>query len=259
MSNSRHFDRAAGYYDQTRPFLEPIATAGSQAIIELTGPDAHMLDVGTGTGRVSIPLLERGVDLIGCDLSAKMLHKLQKKFPSARIAQADACLMPFPTNSFDAVMTAHILHLIPDWRRALREFERVLKPGGHYLNLKTWDVVGASVRGAMREFWRGWLATQGVDARLPGVRANEELLEELHSMGAQLQQLEVLRYSFKYTLREELSRFESRIFSDAWEIPDALFEASMNELRRWLEDQYNDLDEPRADEVRFSIDVARFL
>jgi ubiquinone/menaquinone biosynthesis C-methylase UbiE len=258
MSKSRHFDRAAEYYDQTRPWLEPFATAGTQAILDITGPEARILDVGTGTGRISIPLLERGVDLIGCDLSAKMLQRLQEKSPSARIAQADASLLPFPTSSFDVVMTAHILHLIPTWRDALREFRRILKPGGHYLNLKTWEAVGISFRGKMREFWRAWLATQDVDARLPGVQGKEDLLQELLSMGAQWSEVEVIRYPLEFTLREELSRFESRVYSDAWDIPDPIFDASLDELRAWVEQEYGDLDGPRQDEVRFTIDIVRF-
>lgn len=258
MNNSRSFDRAASYYDQTRPFLEPVAKQGSQAILDITGSGARILDVGTGTGRISIPLLERGLDLVGCDLSSKMLRRLQEKFPSARIAQADAARLPFPTAHFDAVLTAHVLHLIPSWREALREFRRVLAPGGAYLNLKTWEAVGVSVRGQIREFWRSWLEARGVDARLQGVRNNAEFLQELESMGARLDLVEVLRYPHIYTLREELERFESRIYSDAWEVPDAIFDASLKDLRAWIDHEYGDLDQTHEEEVRFAIDVARF-
>ena len=38
MNSSRSFDRAASYYDQTRPLPGPIAEAGMQAILEITGP-----------------------------------------------------------------------------------------------------------------------------------------------------------------------------------------------------------------------------
>ena len=258
MSNSRSFDRAAGYYDQTRPFLEPIAKHGTQAILDITGTAAHILDVGTGTGRISIPLLERGVDLVGCDLSAKMLLRLHEKFPSARIAQADASLLPFPAHHFDAVLTAHVLHLVASWREALREFRRVLKPQSVYLNLKTWEATGNPIRGQMREYWRGWLDGRGVDAHLPGVQSSAEFLQELKSMGARLSEVEVLRYPVQFTLREELERFSSRIYSDSWEIPDDIFDASMKELRAWVEHEYGDFDQPREDEVRFAIDVARF-
>jgi len=260
MSISRSFDRAASIYDQTRPLFEPIATHGLQAILDITGPKARVLDVGTGTGRISIPLLARGVDLIGCDLSAKMLMRLQEKFPSARIVQSDASRLPFPTASFDVVLTVHVMHLIPPWREALREFRRVLVPGGAYLNVKTWEPVGISVRGQIREFWRRWLEAQGVDARLTGVQDDAEFLEELRLLGAHLTEVEVIRYPLTFTLREELERFASRVYSDTWNIPDAIYDASLEELRTWVDHEYGGLDPDgqMEDEVRFVIDVARF-
>jgi hypothetical protein len=93
---------------------------------------------------------------------------------------------------------------------------------------------------------------------LPGVQGNEEFLEELQSMGAQFREVEVLRYPRPFTLREELERFSSRIYSDSWEIPDAIFDASLQELRTWVEREYGELDQKHEDEVRFSMDVARF-
>ena len=258
MKPSRSFDRAANFYDQTRPLFEPIATHGIQAILDLAGPQARVLDVGTGTGRISIPLLERGLDLIGCDLSSKMLGRLKEKLPTVRIAQADATRLPFPTGHFDMVLTVHVLHLIPAWREALHEFKRVLGTGGSYVNVKTWDPVGATIRGQMRGYWRRWLEERGMDANLTGVRSKEDSLPELQSLGARLTEMEVVRYPLSFTLREELERFASRAYSDAWEIPDAIFDASLEALRSWVDHEYGDLDQPRADEVRFAIDVARF-
>jgi ubiquinone/menaquinone biosynthesis C-methylase UbiE len=258
MNSSRSFDRAADIYDQTRFLLEPIAVHGIQAILDLIGPRARVLDVGTGTGRISVPLLERGVDLIGCDLSARMLRRLQEKLPAARIAQADAALLPFPTAHFDFVMTVHVLHLVPPWREALREFKRVLKPKGAYFNVKTWEAVGASIRGDIREYWRSWLKAHGVNAYLTGVQRNAESLPALESLGATLTEREVIRYPLTFTLRGELERFASRAYSDAWDIPEGIFEASVEALHAWVNKEYGDLDQERADEVRFVIDVARF-
>ena len=45
MSTSRSFDRAASVYDQTRPLPEPIAGHGIQAILDMAGPGARILDV----------------------------------------------------------------------------------------------------------------------------------------------------------------------------------------------------------------------
>ena len=262
MSNSRSFDRAAGIYDQTRPLFEPIATHGLQAILDITGPNARILDVGTGTGRISVPLLERGVDLIGCDISSRMLSRLKEKLPSARIAQSDASLLPFPTAHFDVVLTVHVLHLIAPWQEALREFRRMLKPGGVYLNVKTWASApgGESIREKMRTYWRNWLETQGVSVRHVGVQDQAEFLKEMKVLDGQVREVEVIRYPLAFTLREELERFASRVSSDMWDVPDAIFDASIIELRTWVASEFGDLDPDGqlTDDVRFVIDVVRF-
>ncbi len=258
MSDSLSFDRAAGYYDQTRSLPETVVRQGVQAILDIAGRSARILDVGTGTGRVSIPLLEAGADLVGCDLSLPMLRRLQEKLPTARILQADAARLPFPTAHFDVVMTVHVVHLIARWQEALREFQRVLRAGGVYLNVRTYDHAGFSVREQMRKYWRGWVEAQGVTIHQPGIRDHQTFLDELKSQGANLSEVEVVRYSMRYTLREQMERLRLRMYSDAWHIPDDVHEASMRELESWVEREYGDWDLAREDEVMFVIDGARF-
>src|SRR5512137_1155289 len=116
MVDSISFDRAADFYDQTRDFPEPVANQGVQAILDAAGPGARILDAGTGTGRVSVPLLKRGATLFGIDLSARMMSRLKGKFPPARLAQADVSRLPFGGKTFDAVLTCHVMHLVGPWR-----------------------------------------------------------------------------------------------------------------------------------------------
>lgn len=258
MNSSRSFDRAASFYDETRQLSEPIAKYGIPALIDSIGSDSRVLEVGAGTGRISIPLLERGVNLIGCDLSSPMLKRFQGKFPSARIARSDATLLPFPAERFDIVLTVHVMHLIPPWRAALREFQRVLVRGGAYLNVSTWASAGTSVGDKIREYWRGWLREHGVDAEHPGARDFKDVQAELGSLGATLTEIEAVRFTEAFTLREELDRFESRVYSYTWHIPDAIFEESIKALRKWVAREYGDLDRQIDDEVRFVIHVARF-
>ena len=137
MNNSRSFDRAVEFYDQTRPLAGASVDAGIQALLDATGKGARILEVGTGTGRISIPLLERGADLIGCDLSTKMLSRQREKYPAARLLQSDAAFLPFPSGHFDAVLVVHVMHLIGPWREALHEFKRVVRKGGIFA-LKGW-------------------------------------------------------------------------------------------------------------------------
>ena len=110
----------------------------------------------------------------------------------------------------------------------------------------------------MRLHWQAWLAARGVDARQPGVQNQAEFQQELRSLAKDVTEVEVLRYPLVFTLRGELERFASRIASDTWEVPDDLFDASQDELRDWVRQEYTDLDQPRQDELRFAIDVAHF-
>lgn len=258
MKASRSFDRAADVYDQTRPLFNASIDAGMRSLLETAGEGAHILEVGTGTGRISIPLLERGADLIGCDLSAKMLSRQRAKYPDARLVQSDAVCLPFPSRHFDALLVVHVMHLIGPWKESLREFKRVLKPGGVFLNVSTYEPVEKSLREKMRDHWRDWLKTQGVDTRHPGAQSDDELRIELRSMGAHLKEVEVVRFPHVYTLRIELDRYEARIFSDTWSVPEEVYQASLADLRDWVMQEYGDLDQKIEETNRFVFDAAYF-
>jgi hypothetical protein len=150
------------------------------------------------------------------------------------------------------------MHLIPTWQDVLREFRRVLVPGGIYLNVSTWASVGHTVSEQIREYWRGWMAANGLNVGHPGVREQDELLEELRSLGAEITEVEAVRFPFIFHLGEQLDRFASRSFSETWDLPDALFDASMKELRAWANREFDGLDREIQDEVRCVIHVARF-
>lgn len=257
MNTSYSFDRAAGYYDQTRELPEPVATTGIQAILAITGQGARILDVGTGTGRISVPLLKSGADLVGCDLSLKMMAMLRQKFPASRLLQADASGLPFPTGCFDALLTCHVMHLVGPWRQALREYRRVLKPGGVYINAYT-ERVGESIRKQIRQFWEECVASLGAVPQRPGVRDEDDLRAELTGMGAALQKIDVVRYTRMITAREVIQRISDRTQSATWYIPIDQFEASICQVWAWAGGEFADLDQPYPEETQFVLDLARF-
>jgi ubiquinone/menaquinone biosynthesis C-methylase UbiE len=258
MNTSLSFDQAADFYDQTRPLFDATADVGIQALLDAAGLGARILEVGTGTGRISIPLMERGANLIGCDLSAKMLARQREKYPPACLARSDAVFLPFPSGHFDVVLTVHVMHLIGPWRAALREFKRVLRGGGVLLNVRTYEVVGTSIRSQMRDTWRIWLETQGVDTRHPGAQSVVDVQAELQSLGARRKEVEVVRFSTSYTLRSELDRYVNRVFSDTWFVAEPVYQASLAELRAWTAREYGDLDQEQAETIRFVFDFAYF-
>ena len=97
----------------------------------VTRPAMRVLDVAAGTGASSIEVVRAGADVVAVDFSEGMLEEGRRRHPEIDFRQADAMNLPFEDNSFDAVTTSFGLRNIQDFDRALREFYRVLRPGGH--------------------------------------------------------------------------------------------------------------------------------
>jgi demethylmenaquinone methyltransferase/2-methoxy-6-polyprenyl-1,4-benzoquinol methylase len=103
-------------------------------------PHDKVLEVAVGPGATLTEILKR-VDrttvVYGVDLSPKMLEKARRRVSAAGYAnvdlqEADARQLPFPDGTFDVLCNSYMLDLIPlgDLPVVLREFRRVLKPGG---------------------------------------------------------------------------------------------------------------------------------
>lgn len=140
--------------------------------VDLSGK--RVLDVGSGTGALSLLALEKGAASVTCgDISSQMLRMAQAKATAAgygadriRFRELDAESLPFAPGSFDVAMTGMTLGLLPDQQAAVSELARVTRPGGlvcvgahgpeHY-----WEAVDASFRvitkrrvlGYRLEFW----------------------------------------------------------------------------------------------------------
>ncbi len=258
MKRSLSFDWAADFYDLTRTLPEEVAAQGLDAILREAGPGARILDVGTGTGRISVPLLERGADLIGCDISTKMMALLRAKFPAAQLAVADASMLPFPGASFGAVITCHVMHLVGPWHEALHEYRRVLKPAGVYINIETEAPSRESAKKKITGFWRSRVESHGGSTRRPGAEDEKELRAALRDMGATMHQIEAGRYSRSYTAGDVLKGIADRTHSSARIVPDDIFPVTLQELRAWFAQEYPDPEAEFQDERTFVLDVARF-
>lgn len=95
-------------------------------------PGQRVLDVGCGTGATGIHLHDRGCQVVCCDSSLSMLDTLRRRMGERGIElrQGSAFALPAADQEFDAVVSRMFLTHFPDWYLILREFARVVRPGG---------------------------------------------------------------------------------------------------------------------------------
>lgn len=101
------WDAVAG----TVQFTAPLNVS---AFLERVSPDAEVLDLGCGYGRVTSQLAAAGFKNIrGYDASEKMIERAKTQHPQLRFAVADAAKFPEPDRSIEAVVASALLTSIP--------------------------------------------------------------------------------------------------------------------------------------------------
>jgi SAM-dependent methyltransferase len=102
--------------------------------------DARWLDVGCGTGVVTDAIMDVAWPgaVTGIDGSDAYLEVARRKVPGARFDHGDASALPYPDQSFEAVVSSLLIAYLPDPAAALRELVRVTVPGG-VVGVVVWD------------------------------------------------------------------------------------------------------------------------
>jgi ubiquinone/menaquinone biosynthesis C-methylase UbiE len=98
-----------------------------------------VLDIGTGTGVIALVLAEMGNQVTGIDISERMLERAEEKAEKNNLPVefrvGDAEVPPFGDESFDVVVSRHLLWTLPNPEKAIAEWKRVLRPGGKIVTI----------------------------------------------------------------------------------------------------------------------------
>ena len=94
--------------------------------------DKEVLEIATGPGLLAKLVAPAAKRMIATDYSDGMIAQAKKGDCPANLTfeVADAMNLPYADGSFDAVLIANALHIVPDPEKALGEIRRVLRPGG---------------------------------------------------------------------------------------------------------------------------------
>ncbi len=261
MAELQSFDRVAGIYDQTRAMPRDAATAvadGLAAIFRAAAPAPHILEAGIGTGRIAVPLTERGVRLTGVDISPKMLARLREKARAIDVVLAEAARLPFRDASFDGALFVHILHLVPDAAAVVRAAIACVRgdgvlvfavedspdgphtEAGDILRTVVRDVTGAEA-GSRRRQQAGHQAFEQ-ETRAAGMRTEE------HSLAS---------WDDPFVARTAIELLTNRVHSSSWQIPDAALPEVVRRVAAECERAFGGLDAIHAAERVFRVTVAK--
>ena len=144
----RHWDRRAASFDRESAShgfrTDAQARAWRRLISEISGPTPlDTLDIGCGTGFLSLLLAERGHRIIGVDVAPAMLAEARIKAAAqgldVRFMEADVEALDLPGTSLDLIVERHVLWTLPHpdlaldgWRRLLRPDGRIVLIEGHW-------------------------------------------------------------------------------------------------------------------------------
>lgn len=243
-SGSVSFEGAVEYYDSTRG-MTPEAEAAVAGLLsrELDGA-GRALEIGVGTGRIALPLRRNGVEIVGVDLADAMLRRLSAKAAAqglhVPVVRGDATSLPFTDGAFGAALIAHVLHLIPDWRRALRELARVVRGGGMAL------VALGTEAGIRDEIETTFVVEAGIERAFVGLNHDADQLDAaMRELGAEVRVLPTVRQVKSTSLEEFISRLEGGLYSFTWRVDPETRRRAADAVRAVARERYGSLDEPR--------------
>ena len=190
-------DRNAGRYDR---FMRKDAAA-YERLFELLRPVVRrktVLELATGTGLIAKNIVSSAAHIEATDASGEMIAQAKRDSRSAKLhfSLQDMFHLPYADGSFDVVIVANALHIVPEPEKALSEIRRVLKDDG-VLIAPTFTHAGNSFTGKVKAFFMK-LAGFPLHSRW----TSEEYLRFLRQNGWMVRKSAVLKASFPLTYAE---------------------------------------------------------
>ena len=205
---SLNFDPLVEYYDETRTVDAGCLESAIQWLVQRFPPAQYpqLLEPGVGTGRIAIPLAQRGYAVHGIDVSVAMLGILAGRLAAQDIPLSIPCLtadvqrLPFASERFDIVVAVHLFYFIRGWKQAVDDLLHMLRTGRPLVLMHTgmgMEIPFVNAR------YKALCAEQGHRITSLGVSSTQEVVEYLVELGCAV---EFVRNRWRWTSRIPLGK-----------------------------------------------------
>jgi SAM-dependent methyltransferase len=248
------FDRIAYAYDDYTSHPPAVAAQIGRSIAGIVGDGALVLELGIGTARIARPVADAGCRVIGIDVAHEMLRRAQAR-GFERLVRGNLMQLPLADASVDAVLVVHVLHHLSDWRAALAEALRVLRPGGVMLIGNDWLAPDSCVR-RMRATLRNAVIAARPELKPPG--AGAAFGRALgHLGGVEEPDVVAASWSTRVSPATLLDRMQSRVHQETWALDDETLALAVAAVRADAVAAWDDLEREHEFERRFVLTVSR--
>jgi ubiquinone/menaquinone biosynthesis C-methylase UbiE len=211
----RNFDRVAKIYDSTRGLPDSVMKAVLDSFVVELRSSGTVLDAGVGTGRFAGPLKERGIDIVGLDVSEAMLSEAKRKSLTS-LVRGELTTMPFADGVFDSCLMVHVLHLVENPAGLLSEIVRVCKS-------KLLSLAEESDNVGVRENY--------IKLRKEmGYHWSEISEQKLVTLVAPTELKDIISYSEETRTDDDIQYFRDRLSAVTWDVPDDVHKIIISRL-----------------------------
>ncbi len=242
---SLSFDNLTEYYDKTRDY--DIASF-NEAINYIANryPSSKypsLFEPGIGSGRIAIPLAEKGYKITGIDISNKMIEILKKKISKQnsldiKYQVADTTDIPFPSNSFNISVIVHLFYFIKHWEKAVDEIVRVVK--GPIIILHTG--MGQEIP-FLNQKYKDICRDLNSPIINLGVNSTNEVLDYLKRSNCDIETVENdWKWTSKVNLFKAYEYIKNRAYSFTHLVPEGTHNKAVNILLEYLESSYAEIN-----------------
>lgn len=257
------YDDQATRFDERAGVPADAAEAIARELAALAGlaDGQTVLDVGCGTGSLSLPLLRRPIRFIGFDRSPAMLEVFRERAARDRLAAelhvADGnARWPADDASVDVVFSARALHHL-DPAHAVAEVRRVLGTAGGWLITGRVRRPPDSPKSVLRRQMRQMLRVAGLEGRSheAGAEAVFAALED--DGGRRMEPRIAASWTVPHRPADSIAAWEGKSGLAGIEVPLHVKSSVLSDLRMWAEERFGDLQREMEQNEHFELAAVR--